>query len=166
MWNISSLFCNLEDYGLQLMKNQEKDIPHSHSPLKSSDHNGGTDRKWLPSSTRKVSHRVSLLKGLAVYRELYQNILMESWLEEKSVVGWAAEATRMATAFRGSRITFQGAGLRLESLEPPDVSRRWATGVPFRVSGHYWAGHNIRNTLTGLWRKRTGPLLRGPKSCV
>lgn len=42
-------------------------------------------------------------------------------------------------SLRGLRIwsNFPRSGLRPETLEPPNVSRKLATGVPFLVTGHY-----------------------------
>ncbi len=50
-------------------------------------------RRSSTPSTKKVSHRWTSLKGVAVHRALYQNIFIESWL-----VGKGAQATEMTTA--------------------------------------------------------------------
>ncbi len=47
---------------------------------------------WRPPQ-QSVSHRGSLLKGVAVYRVLYQSILNAKWLEGQILVGKGAPAT-------------------------------------------------------------------------
>ncbi len=66
-------------------------------------------------STKRVSHRRSLLKGVAVYRVLYQSILNTKLTGRKN------------------------------------LGRKRCTS-------------NVRSILLGMWRKRTGLLLSGPKS--
>ena len=64
--------------------------------------------------------------------------------------------------------SFTKYGLRLKSVhqEPPctDVFGKRDTTVAFLVSSHSWTRDNVRSVLPGLRRKRTGPLLSGPKS--
>ncbi len=120
-------------------------------------------RQSLTPFTRRVSHKHSLPKKLAVHRVLYPSMLTKSWLEGKSVEEKDAQPTERTAALWGistkidSRIwvNFTRNGLRLWSRhqEPPhtDVSTNLATVV-------------IRGVLPGLRRRRTGLLPSGPKS--
>ncbi len=113
--------------------------------------------------TRRVSHKHSLPKKLAIHRVLYPSTLTESWVEGKSLEEKDAQPSERTAALWGlsSRIdsiiwvNFTRNGLRLGSRhqEPPhtDVSRNLATVV-------------IRGVLPGLRRRRTGLLPSGPKS--
>ncbi len=110
--------------------------------------------------TRRVSHKHSLPKKLAVHRVLSPSMLTESWVEGKSVEEKDAQPTERTAALWvlsskiDSRIwvNFARNGLRLGSRhqEPPhtDVSRNLATVV-------------VRGVLPGPRRRRTGI---GPKS--
>ncbi len=92
---------------------------------------------------------------------------MQSWLEGRIWVGKGAQATGMTTSLRiqsskadsNTWESFTRSGLKLESVhqESPrsDVFRKRATN---------WTRDNVRSILPGLWRKRTGLLLSGPKS--
>ncbi len=120
-------------------------------------------RQSLTLFTRKVSHKHSLQKKLAVHRVLYPSMLTESWVEGKSVEKKEAQPTERTAALWGlsskidSRIwvNFPRNGLRLGSRhqEPPhtDVSRNLATVV-------------VRGVLPGLRRRRTGlfPVVQSP----
>ncbi len=109
-------------------------------------------RQSLTPFTRRVSHKHSLPKKLAVHRVLYPSMLTESWVEGKSVEEKDAKPTERTAAVWGlsrkidSRIwvNFTRNGLRLGSRhqEPPhtDVSRNLATVV-------------IRGVLPGLSRR-------------
>ncbi len=113
--------------------------------------------------TRRVSHKHSLPKKLAVHRVLYPSMLTESWVEGKSVEEIDAWPNERTTALWGSTskidsriwVNFSRNGLRLGSRhqDPPhiDVSRNLGTVV-------------IRGVLPGLRRRRTGLLPSGPKS--
>ncbi len=119
-------------------------------------------RPSLTPFTRRVSHKHSLPKKLAVHRVLYPSMLTESWVEGKSVEEKDAQPTERTAALWGlsskidSRIwvNLTRNGLRLGSRpqEPPhtDVSRNLATVV-------------VRGVLPGL-RRRTGLSPSGPKS--
>ena len=97
-------------------------------------------------------------------------------MKGKSVVRKGAQATGMTASLRrlsskaDSRTwgSFTRCGLRLESVhqEPPctDVFGKRDTAVAFLVSSHSRTRDNVRSVLPGLRRKRTGPLLSGPKS--
>ncbi len=112
---------------------------------------------------RRVSHKHSLPKKLAVYRVLYPSMLTESWVEGKHLEEKDAQPTERTAALWGlsskidSRIwvNVTSNGLRLGSRyqEPPhtDVSMNLATVV-------------VRGVFPGLKRRRTGLLPSGPKS--
>ncbi len=120
------------------------------------------DNHWHPF-TRRVSHKHSLPKKLAVHRVLYPSMLTESWVKRKGVEEKDAQPTERTAAWWGlsskidSRkwVNFTRTGLRLGSRhqEPPhtDVSRNLATVV-------------VRGVLPGLRRRRTGLLPSGSKS--
>ncbi len=94
---------------------------------------------------------------------------MQSWLEGRIWVGKGAQATGMTASLRilsskadsNTWESFTRSGLKLESVhqESPrsDVFRK-------RATSHFWTRDNVRSILPGLWRKRTGLLLSGPKS--
>ncbi len=133
-------------------------------------------QKTITPFTRRVSHKHSLPKKLAVHRVLYPSMLTESWVEGKSVEEKDAQPTERTAALWGlsskidSRIwlNFTRNGLRLGSRhqEPPhtDVSRNLATVVVFLLLSHSWTTDNVRGILPGLRRRRTGLLPSGPKS--
>ncbi len=120
-------------------------------------------RQLLTPFTRRVSHKHSLPKKLAVHRVLYPSMLTEIWVEGKNVEEKDAQPTERNAALWGlsskidSRIwvNFTRNGLRLGSRhqESPhtDVSRNLATVV-------------VRGVLPGLRRRTTGLLPSGPKS--
>ncbi len=111
---------------------------------------------------RRISHKHSLPKKLAVHRVLYPSMLTESWVEGKSVEEKDAQPTERTAALWGlsskinSRIwvkfTRNGLRLGLRHQESPhtDVSRNLARVV-------------VRGVLPGL-RRITGLLPTGPKS--
>ncbi len=90
-------------------------------------------------STKRVSHRGSLLKGVAVYRVLYQSILNAKLTGRKNWVGKGAQATGMTASLRiqsskadsNTCESVTRSGLKLESVhqESPrsDVFRKRAT---------------------------------------
>ncbi len=94
---------------------------------------------------------------------------MQSWLEGRICVGKGAQATGMTASLRilsskadsNTWESFTRSGLKLESVhqESPrsDVFRKRA--IKPRLNRD-----NVRSILPGLWRKRTGLLLSGPKS--
>ncbi len=133
-------------------------------------------RKALTPFTRRVSHRHSLSKKLAVHRVLYPSMLTESWVEGKSVEEKYAQPSKRSAALWGLSskidsiiwVNFTRNGLRLGSRhqEPlhTDVSRNLATVVVFFLLSHSWTTDNIRGVLPGLRRRRPGLLSSGPKS--
>ncbi len=104
-------------------------------------------RQSLTPFTRRVSHKHSLPKKLAVHRVLYPRMLTESW----TAALWGLSSKIDSRIW----VNFTRNGLRLGSRhqEPPhtDVSRNLATVV-------------LRGVLPGLRRGRTGLLPSGPKS--
>ncbi len=70
---------------------------------------------------------------------------MQSWLEGRIWVGKGAQATGMT------------ASLRILSSKADSNTSKW-------LPSHFWTRDNVRSILPGLWRKRTGLLLSGPKS--
>ncbi len=94
---------------------------------------------------------------------------MQSWLEGRIWVGKGAQATGMTASLRilsskadsNTCESCTRSGLKLESVhqESPrsDVFRKG-------LSSYFWTRDNFRSVLPGLWRKRTGVLLSGPKS--
>ncbi len=97
----------------------------------------------MTPSTKRVSHRSSLLKGVAVYRVLYQSILNAKLTGRKNGgifhLGKGAQATGMTASLRiqsskadsNTWESFTRSGLKLESVhqESPrsDVFRKRAT---------------------------------------
>ncbi len=94
---------------------------------------------------------------------------MQSWLEGRIWVGKGAQATGMT------------ASLRIQSSKADSTLVRASQGVNWSWSqcikshhaqtssgkglpSHFWTRDNVRSILPGLWRKRTGLLLSGPKS--
>ncbi len=120
-------------------------------------------RQSLTPFTRRVSHKHSLPKKLAVHRVLYPSMLTESWVEGKSVEEKDAQPTERTVVLWGlsskidSRIwvNFTRNGLRLGSRhqEPPhtDVSRNLATVV-------------VRGVLPGLREEELNccPVVQSP----
>ncbi len=94
---------------------------------------------------------------------------MQSWLEGRIWVGKGAQATGMTAGLRiqsskadsNTWESFTRSGLKLESVhqESPcsDVFRKRATKPLLNQ-------RQRQKILSGLWRKRTGLLLSGPKS--
>ncbi len=116
-------------------------------------------RQSLTPFTRRVSHKHSLPKKLAVHRVLYPSMLTESWVEGKSVEKKMHNQPRELQPYEDCQasdsriwVNFTRNGLRRGSRhqEPPhtDVSRNLATVV-------------VRGILPGLKRRRTGLLPSG-----
>ncbi len=83
---------------------------------------------------------------------------MQSWLEGRIWVGKGAQATGMtATLERASQGVDWSWSQCIKSHHAQTSSGK---GLP----SHFWTRDNVRSVLPGLWRKRTGLLLSGPKS--
>ncbi len=94
---------------------------------------------------------------------------MQSWLEGRIWVGKGAQATGMTASLRiqsskadsNTWESFTRNGLKLESVHQDHHAQTSSgKGLP----SHFWTRDNVRSILPGLWRKRTGLLLSGPKS--
>ncbi len=100
---------------------------------------------------------------------------MQSWLEGQIWVGKGAQATGMTASLRilsskadsNTCESFTRSGLKLESVHRVTTLRRLqekgyqATSEPETTSEASYLGCGKKN---GLWKKRTGLLLSGPKS--
>ncbi len=121
-------------------------------------------RRWsLTPSTKRVNHRGSLPKGVAVQGVLYQSILNAKLTGKKKL------GRKMCTSNRDDH--------KLENTVKQswfkhlgDLHKEWTeAGVAQTSSGkglpsHFWNRNIVRTILPGLKRKITGLLLRGPKS--
>ncbi len=97
---------------------------------------------------------------------------MQSWLEGRIWVGKGAQATGMTASLRiqsskadsNTWESFTRSGLKLESvcIKSHHAQTSLGKGLP----SHFWTRDNVRSILPGLWRKRTGLLLSGPKSLI
>ncbi len=93
---------------------------------------------------------------------------MQSWLEGRIWVGKGAQATGMTASLRiqsskadsNTCESFTRSGLKLECIKSHHAQTSSGKGLP----SHFWFRDNVRSVLPGLWRKRTGLLLSGPKS--
>ncbi len=120
-------------------------------------------RQSLTPFTRRVSHKHSLPKKLAVHGVLYPSTLTESWVGGKSVEEKESQPTERTAALWGlpskidSRIwvKFTRNGLRLGSRHQEHHTQAWSRNLATVV---------IRGVLAGLSRRRTGLLPSGPKS--
>ncbi len=91
---------------------------------------------------------------------------MQSWLEGRIWVGKGAQATGMTASLRiqsskadsNTWESFTRSELKLESVHQESPRFRKRATMPLLNQRH------IRSILPGLWRKRTGMLLSGPKS--
>ncbi len=90
---------------------------------------------------------------------------MQSWLEGRIWVGKGAQATGMTASLRiqsskadsNTCESFTRSGLKLESVHQESPAQTSSgKGLP----SHFWTRDNVRSILPGLWRKRTGLLLR------
>ncbi len=94
---------------------------------------------------------------------------MQSWLEGRILVGKGAQATGMTASLRiqsskadsNTWESFTRSGLKLDQCIKSHHAQTYSRkGLP----SHFWTRDNVRSILPGLWRKRTGLLLSGPKS--
>ncbi len=93
---------------------------------------------------------------------------MQSWLEGRIWVGKGAQATGMTASLR-----IQSSKADSDTWASQGVDLSWSqcikshhTQTPSEkgLPSHFWTRDNVRSILPGLWRKRTGLLLSGPKS--
>ncbi len=115
------------------------------------------------------THRGSLLKGVAVYRVLYQSILNAKLTGRKNLGRKRCTSNRDDRKLENTvkqswfkhlwelHKEWTEAGVSASESPRSDVFRK---GLP----SHFWTRDNVRSILPELWRKRTGLLLSGPKS--
>ncbi len=124
-------------------------------------------------STKRVNHRRSLLKGVAVYRVLYQSILNAKLTGRKNLGRKRCTSNRYDCKLENTvkqswfkhlgelHEEWTGAGVKKSSASRVhNAQTSSGKGLP----SHFWTRDNVRSILPGLWRKRTGLLLSGPKS--
>ncbi len=132
-------------------------------------------RQSLTPFTRRVSHKHSLPKKLAVHRVLYPSMLTESWVEGKSVEEKDAQPTERTAALWGFKQNrFKNLGeLHKEWTEAGVKASRATTHRCVKEFGYSCRiplvkpllNHRQRQSvLPGLRRRRTGLLPSGPKS--
>ncbi len=94
---------------------------------------------------------------------------MQSWLEGRIWIGKGAQATGMTASLRIQ--SSKADSNTWESFTRVDWS--WSQCIKSHhaqtssgkgLPSHFWTRDNVRSILPGLWRKRTGLLLSGPKS--
>ncbi len=94
---------------------------------------------------------------------------MQSWLGGRIWVGKGAQATGMTASLRiqsskadsNTYESFQGVNWSWsQCIKSHHAQTSSGKGLP----SHFWTRDNVRSILPGLWRKRTGLLLSGPKS--
>ncbi len=116
----------------------------------------------LTPFTRRVSHKHSLPKKLAVHRVLYPSMLTESWVEGKV---WKKKMTTNRENRSLMRIVKQH---RFKNLG--ELHKEWTeAGVKASRATTHRRVRNlatvvVRGVLPGLRRRRTGLLPSGPKS--
>ncbi len=94
---------------------------------------------------------------------------MQSWLEGRIWVGKGAQATGMTAAWEYSQAKLiQTLGRASQGVDwswsQCIKSHHAQTSSGKGLPSHFWTRDNVRSILPGLWRKRTGLLLSGPKS--
>ncbi len=123
----------------------------------------------LTPSIKRVSHRGSLLKGVAVYRVLYKSILNAKLTGRRIWVGKVLKKQGWPQAWEYSQAKADSNTWRASqgvdwSWSQCIKSHHAQTSSGKGLPSHFWTRDNIRSILPGLWRKRTGLLLSGPKS--
>ncbi len=127
-------------------------------------------RRTLTPSIKRVTHRRSLLKGVAVYRVLYQSILNAKLTGRKNLGRKRCTSNRDDRKLENTvkQSWFKHLGkLHKEWTEAGVSASRVTTLRRLQEKGYQATSEpetNVRIVLTGLWRKRTGLLLSGPKS--
>ncbi len=126
-------------------------------------------KKNIDALHKRVSHRGSLLKGVAVYRVLYQSILNAKLTGRKNLGRKRCTGNRDDRKLENTvkQSWFKHLGeLHKEWTEAVVSASRVTTLRRLQEKGYqaFWTRDNIRSILPGLWRKRTGLLLSGPKS--
>ncbi len=111
-------------------------------------------------STKRVSHRGSLLKGVAVYRVLYQSILNAKLTGRKNLGRKRCTSNRDDCKLENTvKQSWFKHWLHLWASQGVDWS--WSQCIKShhaqKSSGkglprHFWTRDNIRSVLPGLWR--------------
>ncbi len=127
-------------------------------------------RRWsLTPSTKRVSHRGSLLKEVAVQAVLYQSILNAKLTGKKKL------GRTMCTSNRDDR-ELENTVKQNWFKHLGELHKQWTEAGVSASSHHgqtssgkglpspFWNRNIIRSILPGLKRKRTGLLLSDPKS--
>ncbi len=124
----------------------------------------------MTPSTKRVSHRGSLLKGVTAYRVLYQSILNAKLTGRKNLGRKRCTSNRDDCKLENTvkQSWFKHLGELHTEWTEAGVSASRVTTLR-RLSGkglpsHFWTRDNVRSILPGLWRKITGLLLSGPNS--
>ncbi len=123
-------------------------------------------RRSLTPSTKRVSHRGSLLKGVAVQGVLYQSILNAKLTGRKKL------GRKICTSNRDDRklentikqSQFKTLGRASQGVNWSFKSNHTQTSSGKGLPSQFWNRNIVRSILPGLRRKRTGLLLSGPKS--
>ncbi len=119
---------------------------------------------------KEGSHRGSLLKGVAVYRVLYQSILNAKLTGRKNL-GRKRCTSNMDD--RKLENTVKQSWFKTLGRASQGVDWSWSqcskshhaqTSSGKGLPSHFWTRDDVRSILPRLWRKRTGLLLSGPKS--
>ncbi len=125
-------------------------------------------RRSLIPSTKRVSHRGSLLKGV-----LYQSILHAKLTGRKKLNRKMCTSNRDDHKLKNTvkQNWFKHLGEFLKEWTEAGVSASRVTMLPTLrhlqeklLPSHFWNRNNVRSILPGLRRKRTGLLLSGLKS--
>ncbi len=126
-------------------------------------------RRTLTPSTKRVSHRRPLLKGVAVHRVLYQSILNAKLTGRKNLGRKRCTSNRddckLENTVKQSRFKHLGE-LHKEWTEAESVHQESPHSDVFRkrATKPLLKQKQRQKHLTWLWRKRTGLLLSAPKS--
>ncbi len=102
---------------------------------------GNGPERLLTPSTKKISHRGSLLKGAAVQGVLYQSILNAKLTGRKKL------GRKMCTSNRDDR--------KLENTVKQSWLNTWEsfTRSELKPPSHFWNRNSVRSILPGLRRK-------------
>ncbi len=89
---------------------------------------------------------------------------MQSWLEGRIWVGKGPQSTGMTASLRIQSSKADSNTLESFTRSQCIKSHHTRTSSGKGLPSHFWTRDNVRSVLPGLWRKRTGLLLSGPKS--
>ncbi len=114
--------------------------------------------------TRRVSHKHSLPKKLAVHRLLYPNILTESWVEGKSVEEKDEQPTERTAALWGLSSKIDSRIWVNFTRNGHEAGVKTSRATTHRTCQGIWLQLSAEKRLTWASRRRTRLLLSGPKS--